>query len=150
MKQCSICKVPQDESNFNKNRTRKDGLGTVCKECSKKRSKKYYQENQEKQKAVVVKRNKEYRKRLQTIVLKEFEKGCKDCGNMDVRVLEFDHLPEYEKLFDISRIISSSMSEKILKEEIVKCDVVCANCHRIRTTERSTSYRKDINSSLAF
>ena len=56
---------------------------------------------------------------------------CIDCGNTDVRVLEFDH--RGNKSFGIGNAVSSSHLswEKILVE-IAKCDVRCANCHRIR------------------
>jgi hypothetical protein len=60
---------------------------------------------------------------------------CMDCGNkFPSECMDFDHREEGEKFKDISRMGTYSM-EKIL-EEIVKCDVVCANCHRIRTRLR--------------
>ena len=43
MKYCGGCKQTKDESEFNKNRNRKDGLSTQCRECSKE----YYQNNRE-------------------------------------------------------------------------------------------------------
>jgi len=69
-------------------------------------------------------------------------KRCVDCGIDDSRVLEFDHLPQFKKDFDISRSISgSTRSWKSILNEISKCEVVCANCHRIRTMTRG-SYRR--------
>jgi hypothetical protein len=66
---------------------------------------------------------------------------CVDCGNSDIRVLEFDHLRD--KKYTISRLmnISSYKSMEILKTEMDKCEVVCANCHRIRTQSRGNHYR---------
>lgn len=144
MKKCTICKVEKDCSDFNKNRARKDGLNNICKECSKERSKRYYKEKGEIHKDNVVKRNKKNRKVLQDFILNYFvDNHCKDCGNKDVRVLEFDHLPEFEKSNDISTMVGNSCSLKSLEEEINKCEVVCANCHKIRTIERAkTHYRK--------
>lgn len=64
-------------------------------------------------------------------------KSCVDCGIEDSRVLEFDHLPEFEKSFEISRALSgSTRSWQSILNEINKCEVVCANCHRIRTMTR--------------
>jgi hypothetical protein len=61
--------------------------------------------------------------------------GCTDCGyNEDARALEFDHLPGTEKLGTVASMMYKSW-EKI-KQEIRKCEVVCANCHSIRTHER--------------
>lgn len=66
------------------------------------------------------------------------ERGCLDCGINDFRVLDFDHRDGSQKRFDISRAISSRMfSLTRIKEEIEKCDVRCANCHRIKTFERT-------------
>lgn len=66
------------------------------------------------------------------------EHPCVDCGEGDLRVLTFDHLPEFDKKFDIGRAVSGSTRawDSILKE-IEKCEVVCANCHMKRTGERS-------------
>ena len=62
---------------------------------------------------------------------------CMDCGIDDPRVLEFDHRPGVEKIFNISKAVSgSTRSWALIKKEIDKCDIVCANCHRIRTQVR--------------
>jgi hypothetical protein len=67
---------------------------------------------------------------------------CMDCGISDPRVLEFDHRPEEEKQFDISRSVAgSTRSWKSIEEEINKCDIVCSNCHKIRTMTRGNYKR---------
>ena len=58
-------------------------------------------------------------------------KGCTDCGETDPIVLEFDHV-RGEKAFNL--VESSCRSLMSVWEEIQKCDVVCANCHRRRTS----------------
>ncbi len=45
MKFCPICEEEKEITCFNKNKSRYDGLQSVCKECQKKRDKKYRQEN---------------------------------------------------------------------------------------------------------
>ena len=70
------------------------------------------------------------------------DKSCIDCGINDSRVLEFDHLPEYEKSFDIAKAISgSTRSWSLIMTEINKCEIVCANCHKIRTADRGNFKR---------
>jgi hypothetical protein len=65
----------------------------------------------------------------------QLEKGCADCGYKGhPAALEFDHVNGV-KLFNIGEQIGSYSREK-LWEEIAKCDVVCANCHAIRTSTR--------------
>jgi DNA-binding CsgD family transcriptional regulator len=62
--------------------------------------------------------------------------GCVDCKEMYPHyVLEFDHLPQYEKLGIVTTIARRHSWEKAL-EEVKKCDIVCANCHNIRTWNR--------------
>ena len=63
------------------------------------------------------------------------EQRCAKCGNDDHRVLEFDHIDRSTKSFNIGDIASKGYSIKRLQEEIDKCEVLCANCHRIKTYE---------------
>jgi hypothetical protein len=62
--------------------------------------------------------------------------GCADCGfAQHPMALEFDHRPGTEKLFNVGEQIGNK-SMDTLWAEIDKCDVVCANCHVIRTESR--------------
>lgn len=71
----------------------------------------------------------EYRAKINEIKLKS---GCVDCGyNLHPFALDFDHV-DGEKYKQVSAIINF---EKAL-EEIKKCEVRCANCHRVKTWER--------------
>ncbi len=64
----------------------------------------------------------------------KLEQGCKDCGWKEhAEALDFDHV-RGEKKFTVSSRAWWSIER--LAEEVVKCEVVCANCHRIRTFER--------------
>lgn len=68
----------------------------------------------------------------------KLNKGCNDCGyNAHSFVLQFDHV-RGEKSFNVSEKESRSISS--LLEEIEKCDVVCANCHAIRTWNRNQRF----------
>jgi hypothetical protein len=62
--------------------------------------------------------------------------GCADCGYREHAVaLDFDHLPGTEKKRDIARSVRGTRGA--LLREIAKCEVVCSNCHRIRTWRRN-------------
>jgi hypothetical protein len=61
----------------------------------------------------------------------------KDCGIRDFAVLEFDHRDPRDKRADISALIGRAVSWSFVSNEIAKCDVVCANCHRKRTAKYS-------------
>lgn len=131
-KKCTICKNEKDLSEFNKHKGRKDGLSTICRLCSNKRSKQYYNENKERHKKVIRLRSKkqsiENRKKIFEYYLKN---SCVDCGENDPVVLEFDHLKD--KKYTISNLISGGYSWKTIENEINKCEVRCANCHRRKT-----------------
>ena len=75
----------------------------------------------------------QFKKRLSEI--KETS-GCADCRITNPLVLDFDHLQD--KKYNISRKIQEGFSWAAIKKEISKCEVVCANCHRIRTHYRLT------------
>ena len=63
---------------------------------------------------------------------------CIDCGETDPLVLEFDHLRD--KKFEVSQAFYGRSWQSIL-DEIAKCYVVCANCHRRRTARRRRSVK---------
>lgn len=71
--------------------------------------------------------------------LDEYKEGkpCTDCGTVYPRyVLDFDHLPDFDKKLNLGSV-SSAPSLAAVIEEIAKCEIVCANCHRVRTHSRS-------------
>lgn len=71
------------------------------------------------------------------------EKGCCDCGCRDPRVLEFDHIDPAQKKHTVSRLIIDgySWAARTLREEILKCRVICANCHRLHTMQQRDYYK---------
>jgi len=69
---------------------------------------------------------------------------CADCGQTDIRLLEFDHV-QGKKSDNISRMIGIGYSWPTIEAEIAKCEVRCANCHRIKECERSGSWRRFLN-----
>lgn len=68
--------------------------------------------------------------------------NCVDCGYSNILALEFDHRNPEEKQYDISSILNNGSLKKLLKE-IEKCDIVCRNCHAIRTQKMFGSWRID-------
>ena len=66
------------------------------------------------------------------------ERGCCRCEIKDPRVLDFHHRDKQDKLFGIGGF-RREVGFQRLKDEIAKCVIVCANCHRILHDEE----RKD-------
>lgn len=74
----------------------------------------------------------------------KLNKGCADCGyNKHPAALDFDHLPQFIKLCSVGTLVTRGKREETFAE-IAKCEVVCANCHRIRTTLRHTEKRREL------
>jgi hypothetical protein len=59
---------------------------------------------------------------------------CEDCGYDDFRSLEFHH-HNGRKEFNVGDMARRGFSIKRIEKEIAKCQVLCANCHRIRHWE---------------
>ncbi len=74
-----------------------------------------------------------YRHQRDMLAVIKLKQGCVDCGyDMDAVALDFDHRDPSTKAFAISRMYGQRSDECMLSE-VAKCDVRCANCHRIRT-----------------
>jgi hypothetical protein len=59
---------------------------------------------------------------------------CADCtGQFPPVCMDYDHRDPTEKTLCVSELISNNASWEVVEAEIAKCDLVCANCHRIRT-----------------
>jgi len=142
MKICTLCKqeLPATVDFFNKDRRRKDGFQNACRECNRERSRRYYAENKEKHREVMADRRRAVKSRNQQNLCEYLTTHpCVDCDETNIIMLDFDHTSN-DKSFDVSFMIPDHSWEKVL-EEIAKCEVVCANCHRLRTATRSGSYR---------
>jgi|ERR1051326_6085747 hypothetical protein len=81
-----------------------------------------------------------YRRNLE-IVSKIKNVPCMDCNNsFPPECMDFDHREGTEKCFTIGS--RTTLSLERLMTEIAKCDIVCSNCHRIRTRKRGAKCKK--------
>lgn len=136
MKQCSSCKLYKKESEFNRNKTKKDGLQQYCKLCHR-RTSKYSSYTPTKLRWQQKRRDKN--RQLAWNYLKAHP--CVDCGESDPIVLQFDHFKD--KKYQLANLVGSNMSWQTILKEIEKCEVRCANCH-YRKTAREKCYYKNI------
>jgi hypothetical protein len=66
--------------------------------------------------------------------------GCKHCGyDKHPRALDFHHRERDEKNFGISTATRIAAGLETLLAEINKCDILCANCHRIESHNERVS-----------
>lgn len=68
---------------------------------------------------------------------------CMDCnGSFPSVAMDFDHV-RGEKVANIGTLCSAAAPLQKLKDEIAKCELVCANCHRVRTRDRWKAKQAD-------
>ena len=108
IKICQQCKKEKnrwDDYYWSGNKTR-----NICKECVKENERKKYQKR--------INQINDYKKTL----------CCKKCGEKRYYLFDFHHRNPKEKDFTIAE--HSRAKFETIKNEIEKCDVLCANCHR--------------------
>lgn len=136
--QTKICPKCQEEKSidcFSKNKSRKSGYSSECKECHKITRKEYYEAN----KAKEINRVKS-RRELQVKTFQDLKSslGCKLCGENHVATLHFHHLDPSQKEIGLALAIRRGWGVEKLQAEIDKCVVLCANCHAKEHYELST------------
>ena len=73
----------------------------------------------------------------------KMEKGCSVCGYNEIpQALEFDHIDRSKKKFGMNKAYKYKWS--VIMEELEKCVVLCANCHRKKTVE-DKDYLNNVN-----
>ena len=134
MKTCGKCGLEKSLEDFHRSSRSPDGRQARCKECAASVHAGYYRDNPQKW-ADARRASKE---RVRSLILQEIEKrgGCADCPETNPIVMDWDHV-RGEKLFHIAESANMGNSLKKVLEEIAKCDLVCSNCHRIRTANRN-------------
>jgi hypothetical protein len=64
----------------------------------------------------------------------KLKRGCACCGyNASAYALDFDHIDASTKICDVARMATRNLDK--IQKEIAKCQVLCANCHRIKTND---------------
>lgn len=78
-----------------------------------------------------------YKKRAKDYVWKiKAETPCVDCNcKFHPVAMDFDHISQ-DKEAEIARLVNNGCSIERIAREIAKCELVCANCHRVRTWSR--------------
>ena len=96
------------------------------KEYSKKYNKSWYQNNRQKRLEQIRKRKKSIRKQLNEY---KIENKCFKCREDHPAALDFHHIED--KNFLVSKMIGDGYSINSIMNEVKKCMLLCANCHRL-------------------
>lgn len=138
---CTKCEKEKinDDFNWKIKGVKRQGY---CRECQKEYRESWYlkAENKASTKTRSKVNTANQRQRNREFVCKYLtEHPCVDCGIEDIRVLEFDH--QRDKKHHVSDMVRKGFSITSIEEEIKKCEVVCANCHRIRSSDTFNYFR---------
>ena len=132
MKTCPRCGKRKRLTSFY--RKGADGRQSYCRKCNNESRAAYYQENKA--------RYKLNKQRLKSKLADEINAlkantPCADCRKRFPPVaMDFDHLEGSTKSGNVSTLIHTLQSRVVVMREIEKCEIVCANCHRVRTHSR--------------
>ncbi len=135
LRRCGCCKRELPVSSFNRHES---GRQWRCRDCYRA----YFQARGDLHRAQTRAARARRRREARTFIDEYLRlHNCADCGEEDSLVLEFDHVGE--KRAHVSVLMHEGASERRLMRELTNCDVVCVNCHRVRTAERRGSWRLD-------
>ena len=129
MRLCKKCDKPKPLEEFDKNKECSEGRTRTCSACNRERQQKWYH-NCDKEKRLLA--GKAWRRATKEMFVKEKGGCCSECkGVFPSSVYDFHHIDTSEKEFSIGRVKSVSR----MREELKKCILLCANCHRIEHFE---------------
>lgn len=145
MVRCCRCGEVKPLKEFNYRNKKLQIRQKACRTCTRLELRNHYSRNREYYLQKAHKRNKENRTLIKEYIWNFLQSHpCVDCGEDDLTVLEFDHVKG--KNFTIARL-SRDHTLQAVKDEIDKCEVRCANCHR-RKTAREFGWRKRLQKPL--
>ena len=119
-------------SGCNKRKKIKEFLGSICKNGPRKGHIMYRLLCKD---CTAIERSKKKVRQRKLVSEYKASQGCKNCDFNDPRALILHHRDPNHKFKAIATLISMGYSDKNIKEEILKCDVLCANCHMILHSE---------------
>lgn len=118
-----------------------DGFQASCKTCQADYDKSWYEANKIKRRGMIRARNLEANERNKEWVASYLlAHPCVDCGEDDLVTLDFDHVCG-GKVDSVTELLNTYRSLKRIKEEVGKCEVRCANCHRKRHAATHPTWR---------
>jgi hypothetical protein len=158
MRKCTGCGIEKKHEDFVKNIRCEDGRTRRCKECTNNRqrayarnryandsefrktmvehSRKFRDENREMVRRNILERHLRHQAKARRFVEAYKETlGCMDCGFTNAKALDMDHRNPKDKYQRLAVMVGNGWSFYTIFLELEKCDVRCANCHRIRHSQ---------------
>ncbi|MFN8518089.1 MAG: hypothetical protein U0667_01580 [Chloroflexota bacterium] len=99
----------------------------------------YYRRNRERE----IERVRARQDATRDLLRKLREQPCADCGHsFQPYQMDFDHLDSSVKAFRLTAGSAMLAPRQVIDNEVAKCEILCANCHRVRTRVRHHSSRQ--------
>jgi hypothetical protein len=135
MKRCPSCTLNKQLDQFSRRGRQDQRPQSWCRECKNKDQNNKRKANKQKaNQQHKVYRDRSIAKNREFVYQYLLKHPCVDCGESDPIVLEFDHLRD--KTIEVSTLVNGSYSIDRICQEIDKCEVRCANCHRRKTAHQ--------------
>ena len=129
-KYCGRCETTKPISDFNSrkgSRGRSDGHQAYCRGCQKVYLSERYTATKDVYAVKVRERKIDLRRQFAEI---KSSLKCARCPENHPAALDFHHHDPSTKELGVSAMVHSGWHIDRIKEEIAKCEVLCANCHR--------------------
>lgn len=129
---CVKCRQDKPRDAFHNSRT---GQFSYCAACRRAYDRRYYAER-----GRAARRDRQRARRAKAQRwLDSMKEGapCTDCTlSFPAWVMHWDHLPGFEKVGEIANL-ATRRTRSVVLEELKKCELMCANCHVMRTVSRA-------------
>jgi len=142
-KKCSKCNKIKSYDDFQRrNSAINFSLYSWCKECHAKHQKSAREPKKKKSNKRIQELRATRRIEVQNLIVSHLKSAaCIKCSENNILCLDFDHRDPTQKEFCVSQAVNLVPSLKRLKDEIAKCDILCANCHRIKTAQENNNFK---------
>ena len=129
LRKCNVCHLRSSDLNlFVKNKSHLGGRKNLCKPCA---------QNRQRTSA------RKYRLWVRELLMTLKNNPCIDCGCIyPSYVMQFDHIRGTKK-FSIANLIGHFKRKDEIFQELAKCELVCANCHMLRTYSKERLMKAD-------
>jgi hypothetical protein len=139
-KHCGRCGLNKPVAEFHRWR---NGYQAWCKPCRRDYAARHYQTNKARRQAQNKQRQRDF---MAWYISLKAGRPCADCGRtFHSAAMHWDHLPSVEKTADVSFLARRGNRQRIL-DEIEKCELVCANCHAVRSYLRGDAVPRGLRS----
>ena len=130
VKRCGSCGVEKSLDDFHRRGAIRQ---SICRACRREYDAAYHRRTRTKR----VEQKRRYHETLVIWYRRLKDAPCSDCGRrFHHAAMSWDHREPASKAFDVSSMVSRTHSRRQILDEIAKCDLVCANCHAVRTFRR--------------